>query len=315
MGNGQWATGCGGIMLSLAIIASIAAAAIYDRQGCKIPDREVNSDRVDWQLLNAQTGKKYNGVGLIEVDYGVCTGFAIAIGNHPQSPAYILTNAHCQGPNGRLPGAQDIIVNRRINSNFVVNYFHDFKAERLSMPIKKIVYATMKNNDIAILELYKTQQEAIAAGIQPLKISPHPPTKGEEIAVVGIPSEGVKPKLNFLHKSRCKIGKIVTIAESVYYWQKSIEHRCSIVGGMSGSPMISRKHDRVVGIVNTGVDDKAIKQPECSLNRPCEVGKDGQRRTFPQENYGQLIHHITTCFNSQGVFNLYQPGCQLEKPK
>jgi hypothetical protein len=304
-----------GIAISLALISPLATAAIYDRQGSKIPDREVNSDRVNWQLLTSESGKKYNAVGLVDIDYGVCTGFAIAVGNHPTAPTYVLTNAHCQGQAGQLPGAKEIMVNRPAKSNFVLNYFYDLPLKQLSIPISKIAYATMKNNDIAILELGKTQQQLIAAGIRPLTISPLPPARGEKIAVVGIPSEGVQTKLNFLHKSLCQIGQTVAIAEHVYYWQKSLEHRCSIVGGMSGSPMISLKNHQVIGIVNTGVDDNTAQQPECSLNRPCEVSPDGKKRTFPHKNYGQLVHQITTCFNSHGIFNLYQPGCQLEKPQ
>lgn len=300
--------------IGIVLTTQLASAAIYDRQGQKIPDREVNSDRVNWQLLTSATGKKYNAIGLIDVDYGVCTGFAIAAGDRLNAPAYVLTNAHCQGADGRLPGAKEIIINRPTNSNFVLNYFHDFKRERWTIPVKRIAYATMKNNDLAILELNITQKELITAGIHPLKISSIPPDRGERIAVVGIPSEGVKFNLNFLHKSVCKTGNIVTISEHIYYWKKSIRHRCSIVGGMSGSPMISLKNNRVVGIINTGVDDKAAAQPQCSLNRPCEVEPDGTRRTFAQENYGQLVHHITSCFNSEGIFNLHQPNCRLEKP-
>ncbi len=139
----------------------------------------------------------------------------------------------------------------------------------------------MKNNDLAILELHKSQQDLINAGIKLLQISTAPPQPGEPIAVVGIPSEGVTARLNFLHKSVCQIGNRVRLLESVYDWQNTIGHQCSIIGGMSGSPMISLKTDRVVGIVNTGVDDKSAKQKQCSLNRPCEIGKDGKRRTVP----------------------------------
>ncbi len=85
-----------GLTIALAFTTQLTLAAIYDRQGRKLPDREVNSNRVNWQLLTTETDKKYNGIGLIDLDYGVCTGFAIAVGNNFKSPAYVLTNAHCQ---------------------------------------------------------------------------------------------------------------------------------------------------------------------------------------------------------------------------
>jgi V8-like Glu-specific endopeptidase len=290
-------------------------AAIFDRTGQKIPDREVNSDRVNWQMLSTTTGQQYNGIGLIDVNsYGLCTGFLVATGKNPQAPAYVLTNGHCQGTSNGFPSNREIIVNRSSNTNFIVNYFHDFKSQRLSIPVKRIVYGTMKNNDIAILELTKTQQQLTQAGITSLTIADRPARLGERTIAVGIPSEGVKQQLNFLHATSCQIGELVNLKEDVYNWQKSIRHRCSIVGGMSGSPMISIDTNRVVGIINTGVNDNAVKQPQCSLNRPCEVGQNGSVQTLDRENYAQLVDRIPACFDRSGIFNLYQSTCQLDRP-
>ncbi len=301
--------GASGCLLNTAV-----NAAIFDRTGQKIPDREVNSDRVNWQMLSTATGRQYNGIGLIDVNYGVCTGFLISTGTNPQAPAYVLTNGHCQGTIDKLPSNREIIVNRSSKTNFIVNYFYDFKSERWRIPVKRIVYGTMKNNDIAILELTKTQQELTQAGITPLKIADRAVRSGEKTIVVGIPSEGVKEKLNFLHTTTCQTGELVNLKEDVYNWTQSIRHRCSIVGGMSGSPMISIETNRVVGIINTGVNDNAVKQPQCSLNRPCEVGKNGSVQTFDRENYAQLVDRIPTCFDRSGIFNLYQSTCQLDRP-
>jgi V8-like Glu-specific endopeptidase len=296
------------------LLGTAVDAAIFDRTGQKIPDREVNSDRVNWQMLSTATGRKYNGIGLIDVNYGVCTGFLVSTGKNPQAPAYVLTNGHCQGTINKLPSNREIIINRPSKTNFIVNYFHDFKSERLSIPVKRIVYGTMKNNDIAILELTKTQQELTKAGITPLQISNQPAHSGERTIVVGIPSEGVKETLNFLHVTTCQTGELVNLKEDVYNWRQSIRHRCSIVGGMSGSPMISIETNRVVGIINTGVNDTAAQQPQCSINRPCEIGQNGLVQTFDRENYGQLVDQIPSCFDRSGIFNLYQSTCQLERP-
>jgi len=289
-------------------------AAIFDRSGRKIPDREVNSDRVNWRMLSTATGRKYNGVGVIDLNYGVCTGFLFATGLHPNAPAYVLTNGHCQGSPSKLPTDREIIVNRPTKTQFIVNYFHDFKPDRLTIPVKRLVYGTMKNTDIAILELTKTQRELTTAGITPLQIAPKPPTLGEPLIVVGVPSEGVKDELSFLHAATCQAGASANVKEDIYNWKRSIRHQCSVVGGMSGSPMISLKTQQVVGIVNTGVNDSAAKQPQCSLNRPCEVVKNGFVQTFPQENYGQPVDLIPPCFDRQGIFDLDLSTCKLERP-
>ncbi len=309
---------CAGLLLVMSSSGcwsqSTVHAAIFDRLGQKIPDREVNSDRVNWQILSAAKSRQYNGVGLIDLKYGVCTGFFIATSKEPTAPAYVLTNGHCQGRIDRLPNNHEIIINRSSQTNFIVNYFHDFKPERLSIPVKRIVYGTMKNNDIAILELTTTQEQLTRAGITPLTISKRPPRLGEPTIVVGIPAEGVRDELSFLHASICRTGKIVHLKEDIYNWGKSIRHHCSIVGGMSGSPMISIEMNQVVGIINTGVNDSAAKQPACSLNRPCEVDKNGLIQTFDRQNYGQLVNRIPDCFDRDGRFNLYQSTCQLDRP-
>lgn len=304
----------GSLWILLSCCPHTVDAAIFDRTGRKIPDREVNSDRVNWHMLSTANSRQYNGIGLIEIDYGVCTGFFIATGNSPTAPAYVVTNGHCQGNSSALPKQSEIIVNRPSNSNFIVNYFYDFKSQRLTIPVKRIVYGTMKNNDIAILELTITQRELIRAGINPLMISSHHAPVGEPTIVVGIPSAGVKGSLNYLHATTCKTGEIVNVKEDVYNWKNSIRHRCSIIGGMSGSPMISLKTNRVIGIINTGINDNAAKQPQCSLNRPCEINRNGLVQTFDRENYGQLVDRIPTCFDRSGRFNLDRSSCQLERP-
>jgi V8-like Glu-specific endopeptidase len=309
---------CAPLLLTIAscgyLLGDAVNAAIFDRSGRKIPDREVNSDLVNWQLLSTAAGRKYNGVGVIDTNYGVCTGFLISTGANLNAPAYVLTNGHCQGSFSQLPNEREVIVNRSTKTQFIVNYFHDFKPERLTIPVKRMVYSTMKNHDIAILELTKTQQELLKAGITPLQIAAQPPALGEPLVVVGVPSQGVKDELSYLHSTTCRIGQMANVKEDIYNWQRSIRHQCSIVGGMSGSPMISLKTNRVIGIINTGVNDSASKQPQCSLNRPCEVVKNDLVQTFPQENYGQLVDRIPTCFDRRGIFNLYQSSCQLERP-
>ncbi|HEY9711264.1 MAG TPA: hypothetical protein V6D48_23850, partial [Oculatellaceae cyanobacterium] len=60
--------------LGLALVSNWAQAAIYDRNGNKLPDAEVNSSQVNWELLSVEKGRNYNGVGLLEQDSeGFCT--------------------------------------------------------------------------------------------------------------------------------------------------------------------------------------------------------------------------------------------------
>jgi hypothetical protein len=302
------------IGVGLALISNLAQAAIYDRKGNKIPDEAVNSPDVNWELLSAERGKNYNGIGMLEKSYmGFCTAFFLNTGGDSNAPAYAVTNGHCATiPD--FPEAEQIITNQPSDMVFKLNYFVNKKSHVRPVGIRQVVYATMKGTDITILELDTTFKELVKEGFTPLNIDPVPPSFGEPVQVIGVPGTGVKSSLRYLHKAVCETGQSVNVNEDVYQWKNSVRHRCSTVGGMSGSPMISLKTNRVIAIVNTGVNDEALAQPECSWNRPCEVSSKGGISTFPEENYAQRVNAIPSCFDGRGIFNLNLSSCSLEKP-
>jgi hypothetical protein len=80
---------------------------------------------------------------------------------------------------------------------------------------------------------------------------------------------------------------------------------------MSGSPVISLRTHRVVAIHNTSIKHKALSQPECSDDRPCEVLADGKTVTVLSENYAQRVSDIPACFDEKGIFNLQLSKCRL----
>jgi V8-like Glu-specific endopeptidase len=302
------------IGLGLACVSNLVQAAIYDRNGNKIPDSMANSSEVNWELLSAQQAKNYNGVGLLEQESdGFCTAFFLNTGGDDNAPAYAMTNGHCYDMHN-FPGAKEIVINRPSNIVFKLNYFANQQTRVRSVPVKQVVYATMKGTDVTILELSTTFKQLVKEGFTPLTIDRIPANVGEPVEVIGIPMSGVEPSRSFLHRAVCEVGQSVNLREDVYQWEQSIRTRCSVVGGMSGSPIVSLKSNRVVAIANTGVDDEALAQSECSINRPCEVSDDGSIATFPKENYAQRVSNIPSCFDSRGVFNLSLPPCKLEKP-
>lgn len=301
--------------VGLVLTAHLSQAAIFDPNGNKLPDAEVNSAQVSWKLLKGEESKKYNGVGLLEfASNWSCTAFFIKTGNNPQAPAYAVTNGHCYDGSNGLLGANEIIVNRPSRLVFKLNYFANETDRVRSIGVRRVAYATMKNTDLAILELDTTFDRLVKEGFTPLTIDKNPVRVGEPVEVIGIPMDRVDPAKTYLHKAVCAIGQSANVREDVYNWKDSVRNRCSVVGGMSGSPMISVKSNRVVAIVNTGVNDEALPQPECSLNRPCEVSKDGNIATLTNENYAQKASKIPYCFNRRGIFNLKLRSCGLEKP-
>lgn len=301
--------------LGLALGSNLVQAAIFDRNGNKIPDAEVNSTKVNWELLSAQKARKYNGIGLLtQRGQGICTAFFLDTNADGKAPAYALTNGHCY--NGLdFPNPQEVLVNKSSNLVFKLNYFKDGVNRVRPVRVRKVVYATMKGTDITILELATSFKQLVSEGFTPLKIDQVPAPIGEDVEIVGIPLDGVEPTRSFLHRAVCEVGYSVNVREDIYQWEQSIRHRCSLVGGMSGSPVVSIKRNRVVAIANTGVNDTAISQPECSLNRPCEISNNGKVSTFPQENYAQQVSAIPSCFDPKGIFSLNLLSCRLEKPQ
>jgi hypothetical protein len=300
--------------LGLALGANVAQAVIFDRNGNKLPDAEVNSSKVNWELLSVEKGKPYSGIGLLEqISFGICTAFFLDTQGVNQSPAYAVTNGHCYDGSS-FPKPQEVLINQPSNLIFKLNYFKDGLNRVRSVRVRRVVYATMKGTDITVLELDTSFKQLVKEGFTPLKIDPVPAPVGEPVEIVGIPLNGVEPSRSFLHRAVCEIGQSVNVREDVYQWEKSIRNRCSLVGGMSGSPVVSVQSNRVVAIANTGVDDNALSQPECSLNRPCEITREGKITTLAKENYAQRVNDIPSCFDRRGIFNLDLSSCRLEKP-
>jgi V8-like Glu-specific endopeptidase len=293
------------------------SATIFDRQGQRLTDPRRNYRSINWQMLNSTAA--YSGIGLIKIrQSATCTGFLLSTQN--TAPAYVVTNAHCIDLLSNLPGANDIIFNKTLSSigragaplTFTPNYFAQLSGTRRSYEVKRVLYATMKNNDFALLELSPTQKELSSAGFNPLRLAATPSPTGAKIEVIGIPGETVPFDRQFMHRVNCVLGPMVKVQEGAYTWSQSLKHHCSIVGGMSGAPMIAQ--GKVVGIVNTGGADGLPTGQKCVLDRPCEFGKNKKTVVTGTANYGQLLTNITTCFNNQGVFNVSQPSCRLEKP-
>jgi hypothetical protein len=295
------------------------AAAVFDRKGNKLPEVGLDPDRVDWQLLESRQNIGYSGIGLITIrEFSNCTGFFIATSN--QAPAYVVTNGHCIDLIENLLSPTEIVVDRRLRQSgrsaavlsYTPDYFANPHRSRRTYKVQRILYATMKNSDLAILELPISQGDLIRTGITPLTIAPQPAKPGQRIDVVGVPGSVIPNNRQFLHRSSCLLGPTVLVKEGVYQWTQAIRNRCSVVGGMSGSPMIA--NGPVVGIINTGGGYDRIRNL-CALNNPCEVGANGRPQHTIHENYGQPIDRLLGCFNERGLFDLARSGCRLDKPQ
>ncbi|MEU8803622.1 serine protease [Spirillospora sp. NPDC048819] len=215
--------------------------------------------------------------------------------------ALVLTNGHCLETG--MPGAGEVIVDQASSRTFTL-LDRTGEKELGSLRATKVEYATMTDTDVTVYRL-DTTYAAIERryGIPALRLSPARPHDGTEIRVVS----GYWKKIY-----GCKIDDTVhRLREADWTWKNSIRYtpECDTIGGTSGSPIIDVKTRRVVGVNNTGNEDGE----RCTLNNPCEVGRDGEITVRRGINYGQQTYLLARCLG-KGNDVVLDKACALPKP-
>jgi hypothetical protein len=163
----------------------------------------------------------------------------------------------------------------------------------------------MTDTDVGLLELNQTYAQIEAAtGVKPLTLTDVAPAPG---TAIDIPSGYWKRTYS------CSIEATVnTLKEGGYVFTNSLRYSptgCEVIGGTSGSPIVSSATGEVIAINNTGNEDGA----RCTMNNPCEVDAAGTVTVIKGRGYGQQIATLSTCLTASGVFDLAVPGCVLPK--
>jgi hypothetical protein len=263
-------------------------------------------------LSNADGHSPYNGI-VRYIGRGQCTGVFVATvredDDAADAPAYVLTNGHCP----EFPGANDVIVDRPAPSNHrvVFNYFGDVPAQQVSVPVRRIAYATMKGRDVAVLELAAHYDEVLRWGFEPWRITLTLPARDEPVAIVGAPLTGVSAT-SFVRLAACRLeSRAGVVLEYIWHWFDFDRNRCAdIREGSSGSAVISRLTGRLLGLVNTTTIG-AVRYTECSLNHPCEPIA-GDDLSQPNTSYMTPLIRVDRCFDAAGRFDVMRQGCPLD---
>lgn len=228
-----------------------------------------------------------------------CSGFILDMALPDSAHPLLLTNGHC-ATEPMMSGTEilgDFPLNRHIGI-----YGADSKSYTASDV--RVIYATMIDTDVAILELPSTTIGARRAkGIQMYPIADSS-TVGDTIEVISG---------EWREKLVCKISYMVdqllegdTLSRNVF----ALGDSCVAKGGFSGSPMFN-KNKEVVGLLTTGYDGTG---PDCSENNPCELRPGGEKFINADLSYATQVRMIKGCFNSTGNFELNLPSCNLPKP-
>ncbi len=218
-------------------------------------------------------------------------------------PAYILTSGHCVTRDS-LNFSSDLPLEGHID----FDYFLGNTERTQRYALKKAVKATMRGADLAIIELDSTLQSLLDKGIEPLKISSDAPIKNMGLMIVGVPSGHEDAPA--LRLSLCRYEGAEDLVEEVYVFRAFYKHRCAgLAPGSSGSPLLDRQSNRIIGVVSTSTDH-AKKENRCQTNAPCEI-RNGQPAWSPDTQYSSPTKDLRICF-SEGFFNPRDTDCILQ---
>lgn len=278
--------------------------------------------------LGAYT-QPYNFDGIVKLEN--CSGSLIKFENHPLgSNALVLTSGHCIALPSEVLYFQSIItqkisvLNRLIKRLFAINKMLDpgqviynklasidmqvFNNNLDLIPIKakKILYATMTDTDLAIYELNTSYLQLQMQGVKPFTLSSLKPQINLPIHIIsGYWERGYSCHIeNFVYQ----------LKEAQWTFKDSIRYSatgCETIGGTSGSPILVRGKNLVVGVNNTS-NTKGYK---CSLDNPCEIDAQGNMQAFNKRSYGQQTYNIYSCLNQEKKFDLTLAKCMLPKGK
>ena len=239
-----------------------------------------------------------------------CTAVFVKLSDNLGAPAYVLTNGHCVQDWDASAVYQNVPTSQHtVTFNLFQN---EPTAERVMVPVKQIAYSTMKGTDLAIVELNTTVGDLVSKGVNPLPIAKTMPGAGTPLRIVGVPVDGLPEAEWVLRQATGSQGRKTDLIEFVWtWWDMYANDAPGIVGGYSGSPVLTSYRDGVVGLINTTTNGGGSP---CYLGFPCELTAQG---AAPQEktNYMLSVLEVPSCFTPGGVFDLNALACILDKGK
>ncbi|MBP2474523.1 hypothetical protein JOF53_003395 [Crossiella equi] len=231
------------------------------------------------------------------VDLGGCVGSVVRPpGARPQDQALLLTNGHCVPGDRPAPGKAlvDQPAERQVDIADRQGY------PKATAKVTRLVYATMTGTDLALFRLDKTYAQLRGAKV--FQLATRPVRAGDPLSLA-YPS----------HRLACTAEAVVPhLREGGYQQDNAIRYTtspdCAPWQGMSGSALLSRDGDTVVGVHNThNVDGQ-----RCTDDNPCEVDRDGAVTAVRGRSYGQQVSGIAACLKGTGLA-LDRPGCALTR--
>ncbi|GAA3287572.1 trypsin-like peptidase domain-containing protein [Streptomyces lavendulae] len=258
-------------------------------------------------------GKRFRASGRLLGGAGGGTNCTATVVSAPHpiasARALVLTNGHC---------VRDTLKTNEVaigepapqNWSFTPAYFHDNPTEHQTFPVERVAYATMKDTDIAVLELGATYRDLAKLKVVPRIVSADKPTAGQALRAAHAPVIGVSPGEQFLRLSTCR-AKAAAVAthEYTWLWKGTTRTDClGISGGSSGGIVTTEDGDRLVALINTVATPGYLG---CGLGRPCEGTATGL--VIPRDDtvYAVPVDRVASCLDPTGL-RLDKQGCLLD---
>lgn len=285
-------------LLTLAVTTQAFALPVGTEAELDQAAAEAQSIAPSWEELDAAAVDFTAIVALSN-----CSGSLVKFRNSRTTDyAMVLTNGHCTG--SFIP-AGDARYNLASSRTFNL-LSASGKSTLGTLRASKLIYGTMTGTDMALYQLTSTYAQITSRyRVAALPIAETHPAAGAAIRVVS----GFWRRIY-----SCTISKFVPqLREGSWTWDDSIRYSepgCEVIGGTSGSPIISAGSYEVIGINNTGNESGE----RCTDNNPCEIDSMGNVSFEKGASYGQQLYQVYSCVNGSGAIDLSVPGCKLQKP-
>jgi len=226
-------------------------------------------------------------------------------------PAYLLTAGHCLLGAGSAPNQIEFDVELQPRPDGVrFRHFADSPGAATVVQAERVMFATLKGVDLAIVELVPSRRALRAAGVVPFLLAATASADGDDIAYAGHP-QLTDPLAPAVLGACRQLRRAPLVLEGQFHWWDVVVNMCQGTGpGASGSPVFALATGEVIGVLNTGVQVGEASVP-CAINHPCEA--QPAFRSVEGASYAIPVHGLGGCFDADGRFDRGHDTCRLDR--
>lgn len=302
-------------MASLAaLVTLVSVVGIYvqqqgkaQQQAAELADPASPSGLV---LASQATGTALASVGKVTGLALPCTAWLLNTGAAGDARAVAVTSGRCAG----ITDSSQVLAGRDVaDARIDFEAFAPLTTAVQPMPVRssieRVLWASSRWTDLALLELTSTYGELQSAGVEPIAPMRTPP-QDTTVLVAGVPVQDIAGDQRYVRASRCVVGATVDVVEGPWVFSDARATDCTgIRGGSTGSPIFDPAGNAVGMVVSTTI---AAQTPDaCGVGAPCEIGAD-QVTSRPNTTYVLPVAGLSQCWAS-GQLALGEQ-CPLEDP-